>query len=172
MTQAVICMTSSMEHADRILCELMDSDFANEDISILYPDRMGVRDFAHAPGTRASEGAALGAGVGGALGAVVGLALGTGVVAFPTAAAFLAAGPLMAALGGTGVGAATGGVAGALFGVRIARYEAHPYQGRLERGNLLISVHVENEIERERARWIFEKEGASAVSTVAERPVC
>ena len=130
MTKAVVCMASSMEHADRILCELMDSDFANEDISILYPDRMGVRDFAHAPGTRAPEGGALGAGLGGALGAVVGLALGTGVVAFPTTAAFLAAGPLMAALGGTGVGAATGGVTRARFsesaspGMKPARIRA------------------------------------------------
>jgi hypothetical protein len=171
MTKSVICMASSAEHADSILCELMNFDFANEDISILFPDRMGVRDFAHAPSTRASEGACIGAGFVGALGAVIGFALGAGVATFPSLASFLAAGPIMAALGGSGLGAASGGIAGALLGLRIAKVEAHPYRGRLERGRLVISVHVENELERERACWICEKEGAEAVATVAELPV-
>ncbi len=171
MTKAVVAMASSTEHADRILGELLGLYFANEDISVLHPDRMGIRDFAYAPSTRVAEGASVGAGLGGALGAVAGFALGTGVVAFSSVASLLAAGPIIAALGGSGLGAATGGITGALFGFRIPRYEARPYQGRLERGRLVISVHVENELERERACWIFEKEGADAVSTVSELPV-
>ena len=171
MTKAVICMASSNEHADKIVCELMNYGFVNEDISILFPDRMGVRDFAYAPSTRATDGASIGVGFGGALGAVVGLALSAGVVTFPSMASFLAAGPVMAALGGSAVGAATGGVTGALFGHRIPKVEAHPYQGRLDRGHLVISVHVENELERERASWICEKEGADAVATMSELPV-
>ena len=171
MSKSVICMASSSDHADKIVCELMNYGFANEDISILFPDRMGVRDFAYAQSTRATDGASIGAGFGGAIGAVVGLALGAGIVTFPSLASFLAAGPVMATLGGSALVAVTGGVAGAVFGSRIPKLEAHPYQGRLERGCLVISVHVEDELERERASWICEKERADAVATMSELPV-
>jgi len=171
MDRAVVCMVDSLEHADRILSELLDSYFANEDISVLHPDRMGVRDFAPAVGSKAPEGAVIGAVTGGCLGGAVGLALGSSLGVVPAVAAFVAAGPLMAALGGTALGAAGGGVVGSLLGVRVPRYEVRPYRARLERHTLVISVHVENELARERACWILAKEGADAISTMPELPV-
>jgi hypothetical protein len=39
------------------------------DISVLFPDKSGTRDFAHEQNTKAPEGAATGAGVGGVVGA-------------------------------------------------------------------------------------------------------
>jgi hypothetical protein len=164
-------MATSAEHADRILSELMLLDFANQDISILHPDRMGRRDFGYERCSKAPEGATIGASMGGALGSAIGLAVGMGAVLVPDLGAFASAGPVMSALSGAALGAAFGGLAGTLVGMGIPEYVARQYQGRLPNRKLVISVHVENELERERACWVFQKEGADAVATVSELPV-
>jgi hypothetical protein len=39
----------------------------------------------------------------------------------------------------------------------IPEYEAKRYEGKVQEGNLLISVHVNDRTERERAKTIFER---------------
>jgi len=52
------------------------------------------------------------------------------------------AGPIVATLAGMGVGGVLGGLAGALVGLGIPEYEAKRYQGRIENGGILLSVHL------------------------------
>src|SRR5262247_4225808 len=99
------------------LTALRDANFRHEDISILYPDNEGTKDFGHEKATKAPEGAATGAGTGAVIGGVLGWLAGIGAIAIPGVGPFIAAGPIMGALGGLAVGATVGGVTGALIGL-------------------------------------------------------
>ena len=68
---------------------------------------------------------------GGVLGGALGWLAGIGALAIPGVGPFIAAGPIMAALGGAAVGAAVGGLTGALVGMGIPEYEAKHYEGKI-----------------------------------------
>ena len=116
---------------------LRAANFRPEDISVMFPENVGSKDFAHEKGTKAPEGASAGAGTGAAIGGVLGWLAGIGAVAIPGIGPFIAAGPIMAALAGAGVGGAVGGLAGALIGMGIPEYEAKRYEGRIKEGGFL-----------------------------------
>ena len=65
MKASVYCIATTEGQADRIVRELQAVGFSNDDISVLFPDKRGTRDFAHEKHTKAPEGAATGAGTGG-----------------------------------------------------------------------------------------------------------
>jgi uncharacterized membrane protein len=71
-------------------------------------------------------------------------------------------------LSGAAVGAAVGGLTGALVGLGIPEYEARRYAGKVQRGQVLLSVHVAGSEERARAREILEANGAADVGTGGE----
>src|SRR5437588_12018361 len=100
-----------------IVENLKAAGFSNNDISVLFPDKAGTRDFAHEQHTKAPEGAAAGAGAGVVLGGALGWLVGIGALAIPGLGPFIAAGPIMAALSGAGAGALAGGLTGALVGL-------------------------------------------------------
>lgn len=171
MAKAVFGLVDSEVQAERIVEGLKAAGFSNNDISVLFPDKSGTRDFAHEQNTKAPEGAATGAGTGGVLGGVLGWLVGIGSLAIPGVGPFIAAGPIMAALAGAGVGAAVGGLSGALIGLGIPEYEAKQYEGKIKQGNILISVHSENSDEVKRAKDIFEHAGAHDVSSTGEEGI-
>ena len=171
MSKAVFCLSDSEVQAGNIVTELKSAGFSNNDISVLFPDKAGTKDFAHEQHTKAPEGAATGAGTGGILGGGLGWLIGIGSLAIPGVGPFIAAGPIMAALAGVGIGAAVGGLTGALVGMGIPEYEAKRYEGKIKEGNILISVHSENSDERKRAKDIFEHAGAHDISSTAEESV-
>jgi hypothetical protein len=142
--------------------------FRTTDISILFPENVGTKDFAHEKGTKAPEGAAAGAGSGAVVGGVLGWLAGVGSIAIPGVGAFLAAGPIMAALAGMGVGGTAGGMIGALAGAGIPEYEAKRYEGRIKNGGILISVHCDNSDWTSKAKNILEQTGAEDVSSTGE----
>lgn len=74
----------------------------------------------------------------------------------------------MAALAGVGIGGAVGGVAGALVGMGIPEYEARRYEGRLQRGGILLSLHCDTSKEIARAREIMQRTGAQDISATGE----
>src|SRR5207248_4928627 len=117
------------------------------------------------------EGAATGAGAGGVLGGALGWLVGIGSLAIPGLGPFIAAGPIMAALGGAAVGAATGGLIGALVGMGVPEYEAKRYESKMREGRILFSVHSENSDETKRAKEIFERAGAEDIATAGEESV-
>src|SRR5580765_8329042 len=142
--------------------------FRNTDISVLFPENVGTKDFAHEKGTKAPEGAATGAGTGAVVGGTVGWLAGIGALAIPGLGPFIAAGPIMAALAGVGVGGTVGGMAGALVGLGIPEYEAKRYEGRLKKGGILLSVHSDNSDWTKRGKEILERTGAEDIASTGE----
>src|SRR2546423_11844863 len=120
---------------------LRASGFRNTDISVLFPENTGTKDFAHEKGTKASEGAATGGTTGAIIGGTLGWLAGIGMLAIPGVGPFIAAGPLMAAPAGAGAGGGVGGITGALIGVGGPGYEAKRHEGRGEKGGVLLSGH-------------------------------
>src|ERR1700736_6155200 len=154
MAKAVFCIAKTETQATTIVDRLKAAGFSNTDISVLFPDKSGTKDFAHEQHTKAPEGAAAGAGTGGLLGGGLGWLVGIGALAIPGVGPFIAAGPIMAALAGAAVGAAAGGLTGALVGLGIPEYEAKQYEGKILKGNVLISVHTEDSKEVDKAKEI------------------
>jgi heat induced stress protein YflT len=72
MAKAVFGMARTEAQAIRIVDELKAAGFSANDISVLFPDKHGTKDFAHEQHTKAPEGAATGAGTGGVLGGALG----------------------------------------------------------------------------------------------------
>ena len=83
---------------------LKQAGFRSTDISVLFPENEGSKDFGHEKGSKAPEGAATGAGAGAVLGGALGWLVGIGALAIPGLGLFDAAGPIMAALAGMGRG--------------------------------------------------------------------
>jgi hypothetical protein len=165
---SVLCITKTEAQAQNIVDRLKAANFSNNDISVLFPDKRGTKDFAHEQHTKAPEGATTGGVTGGILGGALGWLVGIGALAIPGVGPFIAAGPIMAALGGVAVGGAVGGIAGALIGLGIPEYEAKRYEGKIKGGGILISVHTENSDEISRAKEIFKQEGAEDISSTGE----
>ena len=166
--KSVFCIATSRDQAERIVNQLKNSSFSNNDISVLFPDKGSTRDFAHEKNTKAPEGAIAGAGTGGAIGGALGWVVGIGALAIPGVGPFIAAGPIMAALSGAAIGATVGGIAGGLIGLGIPELEAKRYEGKVKAGNLLLSVHTENSKEIAQAKDIFTKAGAQDICTTGE----
>src|SRR5262252_2276834 len=171
MAKAVFGLADTERQAEIIVENLKVAGFRNNDISVLFPDKGGTRDFAHEKATKAPEGAAAGAGTGTVVGGVLGWLVGIGALAIPGVGPFIAAGPIMAALGGAALGATAGGIAGALIGLGMPEFEAKQYENKIRSGNFLISVHTEDGDERKRAKEIFERLHASDISTAGEEGV-
>jgi len=161
-------MVRSRDQAAEIVNDLKGRGFSNDEISALFPDKGGSRDFAHTHETKAPEGATVGASTGGLVGGALGWLAGIGSLAIPGLGPFIAAGPIMAALGGAAVGGAAGGVTGALIGYGMPEYEAKIYEGKIRDGNILLSVHTESKEELKAAEEVFSKHGAEDVSSTSE----
>jgi len=147
---------------------LKAAGFRNTDISVLFPENVGTKDFAHAKGTKAPEGATAGGATGAVVGGALGWLAGIGALAIPGLGPFIAAGPIMAALAGVGVGGAVGAITGALIGMGIPEYEAKRYEGRIRNGGILMSVHSDNSDWTRKAKDILERTGAQDVASAGE----
>ncbi len=170
MATAIFCIAKTPDQAERIVNMLRTTGGVREqDISVLFPDRDGSRDFAHEHNTKAPEGAVTGAGAGGVTGGVLGLLAGIGALAIPGVGPLIAAGPIMAALSGAAVGATVGGIGGALIGMGIPEFEAKRYEDMVKGGNILMSVHSENSENTRRIKEIFKNAGAEDISTTSEK---
>jgi hypothetical protein len=171
MSSTVYCIANSETQAIRIANRLRSEGFEPDDISMLYPDRDGVRELGYENSTKAPEGAATGAGAGAVIGGAVGWLAGIGALAIPGVGPLIAAGPILGALSGLAVGGTVGGLSGALIGAGIPEYEARQYEGRLREGHILISVHADNRQESSRIRQVLREEQGEAISTGSEEPV-
>lgn len=168
MKASVYCITKTVTQAESIIAALKAAGFSNNDISALLPDKRGTKDFAHEHNTKAPEGAATGGVAGLGVGAALGWLAGIGALAIPGVGPFIAAGPIMAALGGAALGSAAGGVIGALVGMGIPEFEAKRYDAKIREGNILISVHTEDGKQRDVAKDIFKNNGADDISSGSE----
>src|SRR6204780_2142704 len=148
---------------------LVKAGFSTSDISVLLPESLGgPKDMGTEKATKAPEGAATGVTAGGIIGGTLGLLAGVGLLAIPGLGPFIAAGPIMAGLAGLGVGGAVGGVTGALIGLGIPEYEAKRYEGRLQKGGILLSVHCDTSDEIKRAKEVLKNTNAEDIASTGE----
>jgi len=157
--------------AEILVNALKSNGFVDSDISVLFPDKEGSRDFGHGNSTKAPEGAVTGASTGGVAGGAVGFLAGIGALAIPGVGPFIAAGPIMAALSGAALGATVGGVAGALIGMGIPEFEAKMFEGKIQDGNILLAVHGSDSDKLKRAQVLFKENKATDIHRVGETAV-
>src|SRR6201988_755519 len=153
---------------ERAVDTLRREGFRSTDISVLFPENQGTKDFAHEKNTKAPEGAATGATSGAVIGGTLGWLVGIGALAIPGLGPFIAAGPIMAALAGAGAGGVVGGLAGALVGMGIPEYEAKRYEGRIKEGGILLSVHCDSSDWVKRAKEVLERTGGKEIASAGE----
>jgi hypothetical protein len=165
---AVFGIYANANNAELGISDLRAAGFRNEDISLLLPDNVGTKDLAFVKGTKAPEGTAAGALSGAVVGGAFGWLLGIGALAIPGLGPFIAAGPIMAALGGVGLGGTIGALTGALIAMGIPEYEAKRYEGLVKVGGILVSVHTDDSAWTKRAKEILEQTGASDISSTGE----
>lgn len=142
--------------------------FRNTDISVLFPDNRGTKEFAHEKQTKAPEGTAAGGTTGMLAGGALGWLAGIGAIAIPGVGPFIAAGPIVAALAGAGAGGALGGIIGALVGLGIPEYEAKRYEGLIREGGILLSVHADNSDWVKHAKEVLHRTGARDIGSASE----
>jgi hypothetical protein len=171
VTSCVYGIANSDAQAVRIATRLRASGFTPNDISVLAPDRSGLRDLGHENATKAPEGAVTGAGTGAILGGALGWLAGIGALAIPGLGPLIAAGPILATLSGAAVIGAAGGLTGALIGLGIPEFEAKQYDSKLRQGNILLSVHTDDAEEAKLVRQIMTEEKAEDISTGVEAAV-
>ena len=147
---------------------LRAAGFRNTDVSVLFPDNQGTKDFAHEKNTKAPEGTTTGVVAGGITGGVLGWLTGIGALAIPGLGPLIAAGPIVAALAGAGAVGAAGGIIGGLVGMGIPEYEAKRYEGRIKHGGILLSVHCDNEDWVKRAKELLRSTGAEEIAASGE----
>src|ERR1700681_1338664 len=161
-------------YPDRLAVEqgvehLRRAGFRSTDISVLFPENMGTKDFAHEKNTKAPEGATSGVVAGGLAGGVLGWLTGIGALAIPGLGPFIAAGPIVAALAGAGAVGTLGGIIGALVGMGIPEYEALRYEGRIREGGVLLSVHCDAADWVTRAKDVLTSSGAQDIGSAGEK---
>jgi hypothetical protein len=156
---------ASFEYAFGVLKE---EGFRATDISVLLQENPGTKDLATQKATKAPEGAAAGAGSGAVIGGALGWLAGTGAFSIPALGPLLVAGPIIATLAGIGVGGTLGGVSGALVGLGTPEYEAKRYQGRIEKGGILLSVHCDSPSWADKAKLLLQSTGAEDIASTSE----
>jgi hypothetical protein len=165
---AVFGIYRDRKHTEEAIESLRHFGFRNTDISVLFPENQGSKDFAHEKNTKAPEGATAGAGSGAVIGGALGWLAGIGALAIPGVGPFIAAGPIMALLAGVGVGGTLGSLVGALIGMGIPEYEAKRYEGRIRDGGILLSVHCDSSDWVKRAKDILTDTGAEDIASAGE----
>lgn len=168
--RAVFGIYANRLEAEEAVDHLRRAGFRSTDVSVLFPDNQGTKDFAHEKNTKAPEGSATGVLAGGIAGGVLGWLTGIGALVIPGLGAFIAAGPIMGALAGAGALGALGGIIGVLIGMGIPEYEARRFEGRIRDGGILLSVHCDSSDWVKRAKVVLEQTGAQDIGAEGEKP--
>jgi len=137
-------MFRDRDSAENAYRSLTTRGYSKDDVNVLMSDETRKRHFSDdGPdtelGSKALEGAAVGAGIGGTLGAILAGVAAVGTLAIP-GVGLIAAGPIAAALAGLGAGAATGGLIGALVGAGIPEERAKLYEKGINEGGIVMGV--------------------------------
>jgi Protein of unknown function (DUF3341) len=154
--------------ADAAVDTLRTQGFRSTDVSVLFPQNVGSKEFGHEKGTKSAEGAVAGGGTGAVIGGALGWLAGIGMLAIPGVGPFIAAGPIVATLAGMGAGGAIGGTTGALIGLGIPEYQAKRYEGRMRKGGILLSVHADDQEWASKGKQILEQTGAEDIASIGE----
>ena len=156
MENVVYGLASTEPQGNEILTHLRNLGFSSSEISILLKGK-DTRNIS------VKEDVVRGATKGGIIGGILG-ALGT-VLTTPLGP-LVVAGPILSALGGAAVGGMVGGLAGgsgALAGIGIPEENLPRLHERLQQGAILIAVHSDDPVRRDRALRVFKSAGADEI---------
>ena len=167
MSKVVMCVVQVRNQAEGLIGDLQAAGFSKKDISLLALNEDTTSGLAHQQDTKAPQGAIAGAGAGCVVG-TLGLLLGLVPLAIPGAGPFIAAGPLLAALGGAAPGPLIGAVAGAMVGMGFPEADARRYEGKVRGGSLLVSLHTESSDRQRRAAMVFREAWAEDICSAAQ----
>jgi hypothetical protein len=165
---AVFGIYHTRDAAEEAVSALRQARFRNTDISALFPDNVGSKDFALERNSKAPEGAVTGAIAGAIAGAILGWLVGAGMLPIPALAPYLGSSPIIAALAGAGALGIVAGIVGALIGMGMPEYEARRYRGRVKHSGVLLSVHCDSRDWVKRAANTLKRTGAEHVSSATE----
>jgi hypothetical protein len=162
-------MFRDREAAERAYGCLASRGYGKDDVSLLMSDEARNRHFPKTTvttelGSKAAEGAGIGAAAGGGLGALL-LGLAAAGFAIP-GLPILAMGPLAAALTGAGTGGAVGALLGALVGSGIPEERAKLYEQGIKEGRIVMGVTPRSDEDAE----YFDREWRSARGEQIYRP--
>jgi hypothetical protein len=163
LTKVVLGIYATREAAEEGVRALKESGFWSDDISVLSPDHFDSKELAQAKSDQTQIGAYVGGGGGAVVGGAIGWMAGMVALAIPGLGPFLVAGPLLGALAGAGVGGVVGEVGGALVGMGVTSDDAKKYESRLQKGEVLLSVHSGAEQTLGQAEVILRQTGAQDV---------
>jgi hypothetical protein len=166
MRHAVYCLVSSEPQANGILQHLRNLGFSPSEISVVLPEHAETKNIS------VKEDAIRGAETGGVVGGILGWLVGISSLSIPEVGAFLAAGPLVSALGGAVAGGVVGGLAGgsgAVHPLRLPHGDRRRIEDGLRSGNILISIHSDDAVIRERAAQLFRAAGIEDVYSTDEQ---
>lgn len=156
--RTVVGVFTSMNDAQSALEKLEAEGFSRDEISLIANKGAGRDAHADAASEETGSDIAADAGIGAAIGGVGGLLLSfAGLI--PGVGPIVAAGPIIAALGGAGIGAAAGGIIGALTETGVPEDVARHYADGVRRVDVLITVRA-NGARASRAAEILDHAGA------------
>ena len=161
----VVGVFNERHEADRAIDDLIKAGFRNDQIGVVTRDAQGktvVKNQGEAE-SHAGSGAAVGVAAGAGIGGLVGLGVLAGVI--PVIGPAIAAGTLATILTNAAGGAAIAGLSGALIGWGIPEEHAKYYDGQLQSGRVVVTVHAEDRCES--ASAILEKHGGYNHESVA-----
>lgn len=155
-SNVVVGVFSQPEEARDAILHLREAGLPDDSISMVM----------RSPGeqTEHTSNIAADAGIGAAAGGLGGILLSFAAMAVPGVGMVMAAGPLLAALGGAGIGAVAGGLIGALTDIGVPEEEAHFYAEGVRRGDAVVTVRAHNSTEADRARSIMNENGATDIA--------
>ena len=168
MTKSVLAIASSEAVAQTTFTNLREAGFAERDISIVTAAPDATPRGVDVDGGAPRSGVGPGAVTGGVMGGAIAVLAGVGLLAIPGVGPFIAAGPIVAALGGVAVGAALGGLAGGLVALDLPEVDAKAYEARLRAGDVLIAVHPADASGFARAKAVLARSGATDIRTLGE----
>jgi hypothetical protein len=145
---------------------LRNLGFSPSDISVVMPNRSDTKNISM------REDAMRGAETGGLIGGILGWLAGLSALMIPGVGAFIVAGPLVSALGGAVAGGVVGGLAGgsgAVHPLGLPHDVSRRIEDRLRAGDILISVHSNDPVTRERAVRVFKAAGAEDIYYLDEQ---
>lgn len=141
MTKRVIGIYENEQQAAEIVESLKKQGYLTEDISVVAKHIETPDEVTQEVKPSTKDGAIAGAATGGAIG-MAGVLVGLSTVVIPGFGAVLAAGPILATIGGAVVGAGTdaGGLKHALLEIGVPDDEAEQYADDVQSGKVLVLV--------------------------------
>ena len=160
MVKTIVGSFDSYRTARRVVRDLTDDGYMSRDIGIIASNVAGDYRAVDAAGEAKEDAHTANCALtGGVVGGAAGLAASLMALSIPGIGPIVAAGPLVAMLGGAGAGAMAGRLIGALTDAGVPEEHANYYAETVRRGGALVTVKVD-ESRADRAAEIMRVNGA------------